>query len=186
MQKINNFKHWKQLLEGTRIEFTNPKPRQIRLDVNAPNACCLYVLNGDGEAFFLARVEGRDVLDFHCDGPFALTVEGGEVNLYSIDGDDPSQIIEDPVIFTKIMERRRRNPELEQMMHKMQRNLERKLEAQADEVRRLLSYRAQAEEAQPAPKPVPAKSGTKSKPADNPGASDPSATATVSGGTGDE
>lgn len=181
MQKINNFSRWVQLADGQRIDFNSEKARIVRLDVNAPSEVCLYIVNEDEEAFFLALVKGRDTIEFHSEGRFGLTVDGGVVNLYTVDGDDTSIKVLAPVIFTKIAERRRRNPELEAMVATMERNLNRRMEAQAGEIARLLHHRQTTESALRAASRVPASAGTESTQNDNPSTSGASAAGTDNG-----
>lgn len=186
MQKINNLSRWVVLDEGQRVDFPNPKPRVVRLDVNAPSAACLYIFtdpNGEESAdpLFLARVEGRDLVEFHSEGAFGLTVEGGSVNLYTVDGDDPSFRLVEPQAFVKVIERRRRNPEVEFIMHKMQQNLDRRMEQQAHEFRGLLESRERAKAALAETRRVPKGDRKTPKSTDNPKSSD-SQTAPAGGG----
>lgn len=182
MQRINNFSKWAKLEEGTRIDFANDKPRIVRLDVNAPDPMKLYILNQDDEAFFLARIVGRDVVEFHVTEAFSLTAEGGEVNLYSVDGDDISFRILDRVSFTKIVERRRRNPELEEMMFMMNKNMDRRLTQQADELARLFTARQSEQLALNAPTGVSRGAGSEPQQDDNGDSSDSSSPGTDNGG----
>lgn len=73
---------------------------------------------------FLALVKGRDRLEFSVDGEFDLMVEGGSCNIYTVDSADVATRIIDPVIFTRVANRRVRNPELEWMMFQQRRNQE--------------------------------------------------------------
>lgn len=89
--------------------------------------------------FFLAAVEaGRDTIEFHVNGKVSLTVTGAGIMVYTADSDDISSVVLDPVIFTKIASRRRRNPELEYIAFQMQRNIERRMEQQNAQLQRLL------------------------------------------------
>lgn len=93
----------------------------------APGTEDLSVLSSDegGRAVtFLALVKGRDRLEFSVDGAFDLMVEGGSCNIYTVDSADVATRIVDPVIFTRVANRRQRNPELEWMMYQQRRNQE--------------------------------------------------------------
>lgn len=94
----------------------------------------------DGKAVtFLALVKGRDRLEFSVDGAFDLMVEGGNANVYTVDSADVATRIVAPIIFTRVANRRVRNPELEWMMYQQRRNQEDMLAAMSAEMERRLS-----------------------------------------------
>lgn len=159
MQRLFNLEQWKCLSEGTQVDFRNPRPRTVRLELNSPGEAALYLIDGEGETFFLALVKGRDVVEFSAPGAFSLTVEGSDVYVLTVDGDDVSFIVVAPRIFTKIMERRRRNPELEYVTAMMQRNVERRLEQQSRELQQLFARRLEAAEQVSATRRLPSGSG---------------------------
>lgn len=135
MQRIYNVDKWWKVSQGEALEFPNEKIRNVRLEVNTPNRSALWVIDVATETvYFLALVEGRQTVEFGTTGKMALSVEGGDVWIYTADSDDVSTIVLAPQIFTKIYERRRRNPEFELMVHKMQENMERRLAQQANEL----------------------------------------------------
>lgn len=177
MQRLFNLNKWTLLLEGQQISYANKRPRTVRLLVNAPSKVQLTAITADGEPQFLALVEGTDAIEFVTDGQMGLTVEGGEVWIYTADSDDISLVAVDPVSFTKIMERRARNPEFERLMYLAQRNVERRFEEQAAQLEQLLSRRLAAVKREPAPSVVPASVGTQSSPDGGNGSSDSSAPA---------
>lgn len=148
MQRMFNLDKWLLLKEGETITFPSRRPRTVKVEVNAPQSVCLYVRDGDKPNQFLALVEGRDTVEFSSAGDFSLSVEEGSIWVYSADGDHVHAVVEDPVIFTRIAERRTRNPELEYITHVMQSNLERRLAQQADELERAIVARERAREAQ--------------------------------------
>lgn len=149
MQRIFNTNKWTTLAEGQGFTFSSSRPRTVRLEVNAPQEVRLYVSDGDqGEIEFLALVKGRDTVEFVTSGQMALHAEGGDVMIYTADGDDVSSIVEAPVIFTKIVERRRRSPEVEYMIAAMNANVNRRLEQQAHELERSFTRRMAAVAAQ--------------------------------------
>lgn len=174
MQKLFNVDKWTRLIEGDAIQFANPKARNVRLEVNAPVETALYYIDTEtGETYFLALVKGRDTLEFGTIGPYSITLQTGECSIYTADGTDISQTVVAPVIFTKIMERRRRNPELEYIAATMQRNMERRLEQQAVELENLFARRAADAAALAAAPRVP--DGVGSEPAPS-GRADPPST----------
>lgn len=154
MLRMFNLNKWSRLEEGEGMQFHNPRPRQVRLDVNSPDRAVLYVLQKhperDTSVDFLCKVDGREVVEFTSSGAFELTCEGGPVMVYTVDGEDISFGNLAPVIFTKIAERRKRSPELEYIAAMMSRNMERRLAQQADEFRGLFE-RSQAAVAQKPP-----------------------------------
>jgi len=164
MQRMFNLAKWRTITEGEMIAFATERPRQVRLEVNSPDRVRLFVQEGTNEPAFLARVEGRDTIEFSADGPFELTVTGGDCAFYTADGDDWSVAPVEDTTFTKIVERRMRNPELEYMMAMSHRNMEVRLEQQAIEMERRfersLALRDAERAAAPAPTPDPAGTGT--------------------------
>lgn len=145
MQRLFNIDKWFVLESGKALNFENPLARRVRLDVNAPGPAQLFYVTGNGEITFLASVHGRDVIEFASHGgDFAIQCEGNDVWLYTIDGEDTSFSNPGAVVFTKIVERRARNPELELMQHMMNRNLELRMEAQRRELEQLWHRREAA------------------------------------------
>lgn len=136
MQRIFNVNKWVTLSSKKALEFSSKRPRVVRLEVNSPGESFLYVtMLGEDEDHFLARVVGRDTVEFYSSGAFTLSVEEGECNVYTVDGSDVSHVNLAPKVFTRLAERRKRNPELEYIAHTMQINLERRLAKQANELR---------------------------------------------------
>lgn len=133
MQRLFDLSKWSLLKEGARLSFLNKHPRKVTLEVNAPGPVLLYVLI-DGTPNFLAKVDGRDTIEFHPDGPFDLVAEGGNLNVYTADGADIAQEALDDRIFTKIVQRRPRNIEMEIMQRAARENTERLLNAQRKEM----------------------------------------------------
>ena len=148
MQKLANLDKWTRLSTKDSIRFSNTMPRTVRLQVNSPDVARLWVEphtdEGSGELQFLARVVGLDVIEFSAPGAFSLFAEGEDVFIYTADGADVSLVNEAPESFTKIVERRRRNPELEYMMAIQNRNMEKRLAELAEEQFRRLERSQQA------------------------------------------
>ncbi|QCS36989.1 hypothetical protein [Tortoise microvirus 39] len=181
MQRIYNVDKWSKLTPGQALEFVNTKPRNVRLEVNAKAKTALNLIDHDGEVHFLALVEGRDTIEFGVNGPFMLTVgssDGEEVNVYTADGDDISMKPVAKEAFTKIATRRRRNPELEQMIEAQNRNWQRMLERQAHELQLAFDRRLAAASAAPVRTGIPADGGTEPTPSGGGSEADP-----VDGGT---
>ena len=168
MQRLFNIDKWFVLEAGKALNFENPLARRVRLDVNAPGSAQLFYVTGNGEVTFLANVSGRDVVEFASHGgDFAIQCEGNDVWLYTIDGEDTSFANPGAVVFTKIVERRARNPELELMQHMMKRNLDMRMEAQRSELEQLWARReaaAASRAAQSAAASAPASAASESQP----------------------
>lgn len=133
MQRIFNVENWLVIEPGQILEFPHDRPRLVRLEVNSANESHLYVLNEASEAFFLALVKGRDTIEFVSSGKFSLSVAENECSVYTVDGSNISHTVEAPVSFTRIVERKRRNPELELIAAQMAQNMNRIMEQQAAE-----------------------------------------------------
>lgn len=179
MQRLHNVDKWFEIEPGKAVNFGNPEARFVRLDVNSFEPAALFYSDGNGETRFLARVLGRDVIEFRSTGEFAITVEGAAVSMYTIDGEDISFRIPDARKLTKLAERRARNPELEFMQYQMQRNITERMNAVRDEMERVFAQRVSDIEAAAA-KPKAATDGASipakpapDKPADDGGADKP-------------
>lgn len=155
MQRIQDVKKWKHVAAGSAMNFENIAERRLRLDVNAAGKATLFYVDGDGETTLLGLVEGRDVIEFATHGgSFSIEVADADVWVYTIDGEDVSFANEAAQTFTKIMERRTRNPDLEMMHYMMRRNQQMFMEAQNAQFQRLraeLVGAGSARAVQPAP-----------------------------------
>lgn len=77
----------------------------------------------DGRAVtFLGLAKGRDRFEFGVSGAFELVVVGGPAYVYTVDSADLATRVVAPVIFTRIANRRQRNPQLEMMEYQMRLN----------------------------------------------------------------
>ena len=127
-QKLKNIDKWRQLEEGELATFSGGDPstsRHVLLEVNAPFPARLY-LHQNGGQVFLAKVDGLDTVDFYIIGEMQISSDA-PVLLYSAEFEKVSVSIPDAESFTKIVERRHRNTELEYIAAKMQQNMERRL-----------------------------------------------------------
>lgn len=122
--KLNNLDKWLHVTEGEVVTLGGGSPdhsRLVRVNVNAPFETRLYL--GVDKPAFLAVVTGLETVEFnvvgevdiHGDGPFSM---------YTAEFEQLAVEIPDAETFTKIMERRHRNPELEYIMHKTMMNME--------------------------------------------------------------
>lgn len=149
--KLNSLARWAYLDPKEAISFDGDplRERLIRLQLNLEAVTSFYITDGErGTNFLCTMAEGVDVLEFYCAGKFSVFAEEGSgvVHYQSADLEPTFSEVVDPVIFTKIANRRHRNPELEEMMYRMQENMERRLEQQAHEFDAALQRRRQEEE----------------------------------------
>lgn len=144
MQRIYNVENWVVIEPGQVLEYPSERPRLVRLEVNSSGESQLYMLNAANEAFFLALVKGRDTIEFVSSGKFSLSVAGTECSVYTVDGSNIAHTVEAPVSFTRIVERRRRNPELEYIAAQMQANMARMLAQQSEEREKVYERREAA------------------------------------------
>lgn len=135
MQRIFNFLDWRTLSDGQKVGFPGKTSRVVVLEVNAQDEARLFV-EEDGTIHFLAVVFGRDEIQFAVEGGFAIICEGGPVHFKTAEDSDWSVQPVDDTTFTTLVERRQRNPELEQIMYQAQINMERRLAAQSEEFQR--------------------------------------------------
>lgn len=134
MQRMFNVDRWLVIEPGQVLEYPSPRPRLVRIEVNSPDVANLYLLNADQEAFHLARICGRDTVEFVSPGAFSLTAADGALSVYTVDGTSVAHTVDAPQSFTKIVERRKRSPELELIARMMNSNMERRLAQQAEEL----------------------------------------------------
>lgn len=155
VQRLFDLTKWTTVEDGQVYWLNGAKVREVRLEINAPDIARLWIEAEGSERRFLALVEGRDAIEFVARGPVGLSIEGGPIEVYTIDGEDISVRAEDAVSHTKVMQRQRRSPEFDKVAAELRFNMERRLARQADEIRALLAARDQTQWAQPPASPVP-------------------------------
>lgn len=175
MQKLTDIQKWQRVEAGKALAFENPEPRRVRLDVNAPGWARLSYADGNGLITFLALVRGRDVIEFKAYGEFSLVVEDNDCWVYTIDGEEIFHSAPDSESFTKLVERRPRNHEVELMNYLMRENMNRIVQEQTLELEKLWDKRERAAEARAAKLAAASDDG---------GPADQSAPAEPSGGDG--
>lgn len=127
------------------IKFPHTEPRNIRLEVLAEKEAALYVQDGKAKPVFIGHFHGFDIVEFRVDGTVMLQASGPGVRVWTTEFQDAVIEIPDAVSFTRSMTRRQRNPELEQLMHKMQVNMDRRLNQVTRDVTLQVSERMRAE-----------------------------------------
>lgn len=118
-----------------RFSFPGKTNRRVRLEVLSEGPSRLYVTTDDGR-FFIGHFEGYDVVQFAVPGVWKIEAQGaGNVKIYCGEMEKLNvEASDDAVSFAQIMTRRVRNPELERLMHKMNINLERRLQQVENDV----------------------------------------------------
>lgn len=145
--KLNSLDRWK-LLGGNQLVLAGDElgtERRVRLHVNSAEEHALYVTDVDGEQRLLTVVPaGLETVEFWASGRLGIVSdapEGAEI-WYQTAETEPTHVeVRDPVIFTKIANRRHRNPELEEIMYRMQANMDRRLAQQSEEFEAALERR---------------------------------------------
>lgn len=149
--KLNSLARWSSLDRTNRIRFTGDDAgeRMVRIQFNLESVTSFYIGRDEMDADLLCTIgPGVEIVEFSAAGDFYVFAEkdAGMVKYQSADLEPTFSEVVDPVIFTKIANRRHRNPELEEMMYRMQENMERRLEQQAHEFDAALQRRRQEEE----------------------------------------
>lgn len=183
MQRIGSISKWSFLAAAHAVEFTSTKHRRVRVEVNSPEPTRLYLINDDGETFFLARVLGLDVIEFEVNGAFQLLTEDSGINWWSADNTSTHTAIPEAEAFVKLHEAREKNYEVLLMERVMQQNIERRMRHIHEELER--KYEQREAQRLAAESPKGADSG-KPAPASGREPSDPHAAPAGKGGDGDD
>ena len=143
--KLHALDRWSVLEAGKAIAFA--ASGRVRLHVNVASATTFYLEDEDGPRLLATVPAGLETIEFSQAGKFSVfAADGsGEVHYQTAEGEPTFARVVDPVIFTKIANRRHRNPELEEIMYRMQMNVERRLAQQADQFEAALSRRRKEE-----------------------------------------
>lgn len=138
--KLNSLARWARLPETDAIVFegTDVDERRVRIDFNLEGVTTFFI--GDerrGENFLCTIGPGLETVEFNVSGTFSVYAEkgSGAVHYHCSEHEPTFSEVVDPKIFTKIAQRRHRNPELEEMMWRMNANIERRMAQQADEIK---------------------------------------------------
>lgn len=134
MVRLDALERWFPLPVGQVLTLPGKAPRSIRLQVNCPDKARLFTVDQDGELVFLATAERRDRVDFLAAGDVKITTQDEDVFVFSSELEPTYSVVEAPAIFTKIATRAARNPQLEEMMYRMEANAARRQAALAAEL----------------------------------------------------
>lgn len=153
--KLNSLSRWHDLPNGSAILFekgSSNGERRVRLHLNLENRTLFFIEDDNGPRFLAVAGPGLETIEFSHDGRFGIFAEAasGPVQYQTSEVEPTHAEVVDPAIFTRIANRRHRNPELEEIMYRMQMNMERRFAQQADEFEAALERRRKEEENGPA------------------------------------
>lgn len=131
MQKLWDLDRWKELRVGTSAVFNDARPRMVRIDFNTPQATLCYIKLGK-EVRFLARLEGRDVVEFAVNQPFEILLEEGVTFIHADEGQMLHFEQTSEENFARIHEPRQRNYEQELMAYKVRQAFEQRMKEMDD------------------------------------------------------
>lgn len=147
--KLWNISDWEPVNQDELFVLPAPpgrvnQSRKIRLEVNASWPTRVTLVRPGHKFFHLAVIDGMETIEFWAAGEIKFSFSSAlagtddvEAWVYTADGLKTSTEIPDAETFTKIAERRARNPELEWMQYQMMQNIERRLGQQREELARL-------------------------------------------------
>lgn len=148
--KLDALSRWHKAVKGELISLGSTSDvRRVRLHVNSNGPSQVYMVEEWGLRF-LAKVDGYNTVEFYTAGEVDLMIDApGDDAWWHCAEIEPTCIeVKDPTIFTEIAGRRQRNPELEEMMFRMQMNVERRMAMQRDEYEaQMQRYREEVENA---------------------------------------
>lgn len=149
--KLHSLSRWLPLNQGEAIVFNKSSgtgERRVRLHLNMARQTTFFVEDGDGARLLTTTGPGLETIEFSAAGKVAVFAEDGAAEVhYQTSEYEPTHVrVVDPVIFTKIANRRHRNPELEEMMFRMNQNIERRLYQQSLELEAAFERRRKEEE----------------------------------------
>ncbi|WP_313474821.1 hypothetical protein [Agrobacterium pusense] len=137
--KLNSLSRWKSLDSTKAISFKgNPDAeRCLRIQFNLENVTTFYIGKDQIDCELLCTIgPGLETVEFYAQGDFYVFAEkeSGMVKYQSADLEPTSFEVVDPVIFTKIANRRQRNPELELIAYRLEQNANRRMADLAHEI----------------------------------------------------
>lgn len=148
--KLNSLARWATLPAKNAIVFEGSEVDETRHRIlfNLEGVTAFFIGNAEGERFLCTIGPGQETVEFNIAGAFKVYAEegSGAVQYQSADLEPTHIEVADPVIFTRIAQRRHRNPEMEEMMYRMQLNMERRFAQQAGEIATIYAKREQEAE----------------------------------------
>lgn len=129
--KLNSLARWALLPSDEAIVFEGhgDTERTVRISFNLEAVTTLFLGDEDGgENLLVTAGPGLETVEFNVAGSFKVYAEKGSgiVHYLSAEMEPVHFEVPDPKIFTRIAQRRHRNPEVEEMMARAQMNMERR------------------------------------------------------------
>lgn len=138
----NVFEKWQRLPAGQALQLPGDQPRKVIIEFNCPAPTRIDVFKGmageadpetgvvDAEGMFLGLVHGLQKFEFYAPGLVHLVATADDdVFFYTGDG-DRNHFEHEFKPLVKLMQRRPRNPQVEEMMFKAQQNADRRFAMQ--------------------------------------------------------
>lgn len=139
--KLNALSRWTKLPEEGVIFGTKKSPlRRLRVQFNASVPTAINVAVDGAERLLTVIPSGLETVEFNASGEVPIYADTTQEVWYLCAEEEPTcTVFEAPRIFTKIAQRKARNPELEHMMFMMNQNIERRFQQQAADYERQLA-----------------------------------------------
>jgi hypothetical protein len=138
VMKLNSLARWALLPAANAIVFEGRKDaeRRVRLAFNLEAVTTFYIGDETGQNFLCTCGPGLEIVEFSASGAFNVFPEenAGVVHYQCAEHEETFTVVDDPKIFTKIASRRSRNPEMEEIMYRINANMERRLAKQSSEM----------------------------------------------------
>lgn len=140
MQKIDNLSKWRLVEAGDKMIMEKRRARKITLHLNGPFQTALYVKQAQEKAVFLATFMGRETVVFTAKGKVEVV---SDQDYYVHTSENETFVgLKDGEKFTRMMVRRERDPQYEEMEYRMRLNMERRFAAQAKELEKRMRREA--------------------------------------------
>lgn len=157
--KLSNLAAWRVVNPGDGILLPGGK-RRVRIAFNTPAQTEITVLHAN-KAYLLGVVTGFDEFEFGVDEAVEVHLDSDKPCYWRTDDGDQTATQPSTDTFTKMMERKERNPELEYMMYMAEVNANKRAEQMIASVtamaeRTLRENGVAATRGTPQPKPVEA------------------------------
>lgn len=178
---LNDIHKWVRVPNEDGIVFANTQPRPVTLDFNVDGEASIYIIiNDDKDPVFLSLVRGRQTVKFVTPGRFLLVNKTVDVDAYVLSRDSTKvhRVAVDEEVFTTLHEPRTVDPDVQRMLDNINRNVSRRMAAQAEQYERMLANeRERANNAPATTQPVqaPVGDGTTGKTSGGAGEPDDSA-----------
>jgi hypothetical protein len=155
VMKLNSLARWAVLPAGSAIVFEGraDAEKRVRLSLNLEAVTSFFIRDKSGHRFLCTCGPGLEVIEFSVAGSFDVFPEekAGIVQYHCAAHEEAFTVVDDPKIFTKIASRRSRNPEMEEIMYRMNANMERRLAMQTSEMEAAFAARMRSIENERAP-----------------------------------